>query len=370
MNAKIIYSTKKTVEDIVADLKAQLEGLNYNLVQFYASSNINPQELSKKLYEALGKVATFGCTTSGEIVSKLMLENSVVLMAMNSNIVADYKIEVLENISKDKLVVDNAFESLKEHFGEDLATLDPHSHVGFVLMDGLSRKEEAINERIGDLTNITFVGGSAGDDLKFKKTYVFANGKSYNDAAVLCLIKSNVKFDVLKTQSFKSVNKLLEVTEVDEPNRTVIKFNGKPALDEYLEATGSTKNNLNQTFSKNPVGIDIGNDFLVRSPQKAEGTNMIFYCSVKEGMELDLLEAQNIVEDTKKDLDKKIKEFGKVTALINFNCILRTLALKAENQTQEYAKLFENIPTVGFTTYGESYIGHINQTSVILLFGE
>ncbi len=198
MNAKIIYSTKTIVSDIVADLKAQLGDFNYNLVQFYASSTINPQELSKMLYEALGNTPIFGCTTSGEIVSGQMLENSVVLMAMNSNIVADAKIEVLENISTDNLVVDNAFESLKKHFGEDLATLSPHNHVGFVLIDGLSRKEEAINERIGDLTNITFVGGSAGDDLKFKKTYVFANGKTYTDAAVLCLMKSNVKFDVLK----------------------------------------------------------------------------------------------------------------------------------------------------------------------------
>ncbi len=370
MKVKIVYSTQETVDKIVSDLKAQLKDFDYNLVQFYASSNINPEELSKKLHEALGGVPTFGCTTSGEIVSGQMLDNSVVLMAMSPAIVADCKIEILENISTYKLVVDNAFESFKNHFGEDLATLNPHSHVGFVMTDGLSKKEEFVNERIGDLTNIAFVGGSAGDDLKFKTTYVFANGKTYTDAAVVCLIKSNVKFDILKTQSFKSVNKKLTVTEIDEPNRRVVKFNGKPALDEYLEATGSTKNNLNQTFSKNPVGLDIGGDFLVRSPRVAEGTDMLFYCSVKQGMNLDLLEAQNIVEDTKRALDSKLKEFGKVTALINFNCILRTLELKAKNQTQAYADLFKDIPTVGFTTYGESYIGHINQTSVILLFGE
>jgi hypothetical protein len=53
--------------------------------------------------------------------------------------------------------------------------------------------------------------------------------------------------------------------------------------------------------------------------------------------------------------------------LINFNCILRTLELKAKNEEDSYGKIFSDIPTIGFRTYGEEYIGHINQTSVMLV---
>ena len=56
-------------------------------------------------------------------------------------------------------------------------------------------------DKIGNLTNILFVGGSAGDDLKFEATYVFANGTVYTDAAVLALLKPRVGFEVIKTQS-------------------------------------------------------------------------------------------------------------------------------------------------------------------------
>ncbi len=370
MKIKIAYSTKTTINEIVADLKEQLKDFDYNLIQFYASSNIPPKELSSKLYEIFEQTPTFGCTTSGEIVSGKMLENSVVLMALSTDAISDFKIEVLEKISTDKLSVNKAFKSLEEHFGESLATLNPDKHFGFVLIDGLSLKEEYINERIGDLTNITFVGGLAGDDLKLKKTYVFANGKAYTDAAVICLVKSKIKFDVLKTQSFVSSKKKLTVTKADETNRKVLEFNHKPALEEYTKLTGFSKDTIYETFSHNPVGIDVGDDFFVRSPKGVVGNDMIFACAIKEGMELDLLESRDIIEDTKHDLNNKLKEFSKASVLVNFNCALRTIELQIKKQTQAYGEIFKDIPTIGFSCYGESYIGHINQTSVILLLGE
>lgn len=54
-------------------------------------------------------------------------------------------------------------------------------------------------------------------------------------------------------------------------------------------------------------------------------------------------------------------------ALINFNCILRTLEMESKGLTQQYGELFTDIPTVGFSTYGEAYIGHVNQTATMLV---
>ena len=52
-------------------------------------------------------------------------------------------------------------------------------------------KEEKIMDLIGDRTNIFFVGGSAGDDHKFLKTYIFAEGITYTDSAALLILKIN-----------------------------------------------------------------------------------------------------------------------------------------------------------------------------------
>ena len=85
-------------------------------------------------------------------------------------------------------------------------------------------------------------------------------------------------------------------------------------------------------------------------------------------MELSVLESTDIVRDTREAVAKKAKEFGAISGIINFQCILRTRELEQENQTEEYGRIFTEIPTVDFSTYGEEFIGHVNQTSTMLVF--
>jgi hypothetical protein len=95
---------------------------------------------------------------------------------------------------------------------------------------------------------------------------------------------------------------------------------------------------------------------------------MAFYCAVKAGMPLSLLESSDIVADTAQALADKTAALGRVAGVVNFNCILRTLELDAKGKSAEYGAVFADVPTVGFSTYGEAMIGHINQTSTMLVF--
>lgn len=368
MKVKTAFSQKENVIELVEDLHSQIGDFDARFIQVYASPKYNVVELNEYLYQIFGEVPMIGCTTAGELVTGKMLDQSVVLMAMSSEIVSDVKIEILENIDKSDIGVEKAFRSFSRHYGAGMMNLDTTKYVGLLLIDGLCKKEEEINERIGDLTNISFIGGSAGDDMAFKQTFVFANGKVYGNAAILALMKSNVPFEIVKTQSFETTGKGLVVTKSDEKNRTVLEFNGKPAVSEYAKMVGTTPKYAQNYFSKNPVGIVFQNDVYVRSPQHIENGRMVFYCSMKEGMELELLESKNIVDYTKNDLETAMSKQKETAAIINFNCILRTIELKEKKQTDAYGALFNSVPTVGFSTYGESYIGHINQTSTILVF--
>jgi hypothetical protein len=237
-----------------------------------------------------------------------------------------------------------------------------------VLVDGLSGAEEGLIDKIGDLTDITFIGGSAGDDLKFAATHVYANGKSYSNAAVLALLKPAGEFSFVKTQSFTVLPTKLVVTKADEAKREVIEFNDKPAAQAYAEALGVSVEEAAARFMHNPVGLVIDGEPFVRSPQQFKGSSMVFYCSVVEGMELSILESTDIIEDTRKALAEVRGKLGGISGIINFNCILRTLELEEKQATDGYGALFADVPTAGFSTYGEQYIGHINQTATMLVF--
>ena len=144
----------------------------------------------------------------------------------------------------------------------------------------------------------------------------------------------------------------------------VIEFNGKPASEAYAEILGITEEELAKNLGEFPVGLVFDeNNFFVRSPQKIEGKSIFFYCAIKEGLELTVLHSGDIVEQTNADLQK----CGAVQAIVDFNCCLRILELTRKNQLGAYSKIYGNTPAVGFSTYGESYIGHINQTSTMLL---
>jgi len=228
----------------------------------------------------------------------------------------------------------------------------------------MSGCEEQLNDMLGNHTNVLFVGGSAGDDFKFQSTSLFVDGEVYTEAAVLLLMEPTNGYMILKTQSLDPTDKKLTPTRVDEKRRVVIEFNGKPATEAYAEALGISVEELAKKLVEYPVGLVFDADnFFVRSPRQIEGASISFYCAIKEGQELTILHSEDIVKGTRNDLQK----CEDVKAVIDFCCCLRILELKSKDLLNEYAKIFEDVPSIGFSTYGESYIGHINQTSTMLL---
>jgi len=110
-----------------------------------------------------------------------------------------------------------------------------------------------------------------------------------------------------------------------------------------------------------------GDEPFVRSPQQVVGEAVKFYCAIGEGAELEILRSTDIVEETRAALERKRKMLGGISGVVNFNCILRTLELRRNGQEQAYGQLFTEVPTVGFSTYGEEYLGHVNQTATMLV---
>ena len=367
MTIKTVYSTNPDPNRAAQELRDGVGKFDLRFVVFFASAAYVPDELGNALAGAFGQVPSIGCTTAGELVSGKMLKQSVVLVAFDGASLQAAHVALVEDMKREDSVA-AALDALGRAVGGLPAELDPEHYVGLVLHDGLSVAEEAVMSQLSARTNVPFVGGSAGDDVRFEGTHVFADFQPRAGASALALLRPTGRYTILKTQSFEVLDRILEVTDVDEATRTVRAFNGNPAANEYAAQLGISVAELPDHFGSHPVGLVMGDgEPYVRSPQRVDGTDVVFYCQVKLGMKLHVLQSRDIVDQTRKDLGAKLQEFGSCSGIINFHCILRTLELEAKGQCDAYGAVFENVPTVGFSTYGESYIGHINQTSTMLL---
>lgn len=366
MSIKSGYSASHNIGEAVKEIKNQIGADNTKMIVFFASAEINPNLLALEFEKNFNDCVSFGCTTYEQVINGKKLKNSIVAMSFDDEIIDDVKVEVLNNSNIEESV-NTAFRNFEEHYKTPTNNLNFQNYFGITLIDGLSMSEERIIDKIMDLTNVFFVGGSASDNLEFRETHVFCNGKAYPNTSILALVKPKAVFELLKTQSFKILNKKLLPTKVDKETRTVYEFNHIPAVKAYAQALNIEPYQLPDYFMSNPLGLIINNQPFVKSPRKVKGNALVFHCEVSEGVELSLLESDDIVGETQRMLNETDYQ-NTVKGILNFDCVLRSLELKNKGLTEEYAKIFSNVPTIGFSTYGEQYLSHINQTSTMILF--
>ena len=367
-NIRIAQSEVMDAAKAVKSIKEQLSGIDAHLILFFFSPTESYQvdTVSREMALAFPGIHTVGCTSAGEMVNNKMGKDSIVAMALGRDTMKFLQIEVLENLKADVAgSVNKAFKSFEKSLGISMHDLDPDKYAGMLLVDGLSGCEEELNDRLGDHTNVPFVGGSSGANVMFDSIRLFLDGRAYTDAAILILMEPANGYTILKTQSMVTTDKKLMPTKVNEKNREIIEFNGKPAAEVLAGTVGLSLDELSgQNFGEYPLGLVFDEkNLFVRSPRKIEGTSILCYCAVKEGLELTLLKPEDIVENTRADLQK----YSEIKAIIDFNCAQRNWELERKNELQAYSEIFGNVPAIGWGTFGESYIGHMNQTSTMLL---
>ena len=366
MSVKIVFSTKKDEVDVVKDIKEQLHGYEPKLIVYFSSCFFNIPRLANLMEQEFNDSEVVGCSSGDEMVPGKQLTHSLVAMAFDDSILEDAKVEFVRDLKTNiGPGVERAFKGFEEYYGTPANELSYKDYVGLVLVDGNTYVEEAFVEKVSGMTNVLFVGGAASDDWKFGPILVCAEGEAIENAAVMVLIKPKVPFEIVKTQSLKSLKKTMVATKVDLAERAVLEFNGRPAVEVYAELVGVPVSEADKQFSKHPLGVVADNEIFVRSPyQVMENGGLKLASSILEGMEIELLETTNIVEETKTVLE----QIENPLALIQFNCALRAMELAQTGQMNEYINLFSTIPNIGFTCYGEFYLGHMNQTSTMLIF--
>lgn len=344
------------------------------LVVFFCSSQYDLDALADEVNRLFAGVKVVGCTTAGEIGT---LDYCAQSLAGASFPASGFTAVtgVLDHLQDYDLARGQEFSGrLLQQLEAAVPGCDASSCFAFMMIDGLSIREEPVVRSFQNaLGRIPLVGGSAGDDLAFSRTLVFADGAFHTDAVVLVLASTSYPFRPFKTQHFASDSERLVVTEADPAHRIVKEINGLPAAEEYARLVGCRVEDLGSgRFASSPVVVVIDGTDYVRSIQKANPDgSLTFYCAIDEGLVLRVAHGEGLVENLQATFDRLRSEIGPLQGVLACDCILRNLEVTQDELKPAVAEVFRRNNAVGFSTYGEQFGGvHVNQTLTGIAFGE
>lgn len=329
------------------------------MVLFYCSSRYDLPRLAEAMKRRFPGL-TLGCTTAGELSQFGFTEHSLTGVCLSSKAVRA-RFRILSPLSQ--------FDARQAALlaGElRAAGFKPAKSFGLLLIDGLSRMEEQVAALLyPQLQDMPLVGGSAGDDLKFEKTHIYADGQFQSDAAMVCIVESQVPFRTFRIQHFQPTRERLVVTEADTVHRRVIEIDGEPAAEAYANRLGLRVDQLGPAvFSERPVILSIGGEYYIRSIQKMEPDgSLTFFCAIDNGLVFSLAEGRDLDHNLQTGLDRLRRELGQINLILGFDCIQRRLECQSKGLVGSVERILSQVPFLGFSTFGEQFNAlHVNQT--------
>lgn len=344
------------------------------LVIFFCSSTYDLDALADEMDKLFAGVQVIGCTTAGEIGPSGYRSNSLVGVSFPSR---DFTSAVgcMSDLKNFEFSAGHSFtQDLLRQLESQTEGVSSKNTFAFFLVDGLSIREEPVVRTFQSaLGDIALCGGSAGDDFKFERTWVYHDGAFHSDSAVLALVNTPVPFKIFKTQHFISGNERLVVTQADIARRIVTEINGLPAAEEYARIVGIDVNELGpKHYATSPVVVVIDGTDYVRSIQKVDASGpLTFFCAIDEGLVLRVAHGVDLLDNLAQTFDRIREEVGPITLTIGCDCILRNIEMVEKHQKEAAGAILEHNNTVGFCTYGEQFGGvHVNQTFTGIVIGK
>ncbi|MBN9888224.1 FIST N-terminal domain-containing protein [Salipiger abyssi] len=313
-------------------------------------------------------VPVFGCTTAGTITPEGYETEALLLLAFPREHFrcASLLIEPLKPLSMKTIA-----SQVRAHAARFQRTAG-WNRLALIFADGLSKQEDLLVATLeAALREIPIFGGSAGDNLAFRETFVLQNGRFHTNAALLLLLETDLAFQGLGFDHFLPTEQQMVVTEAIPEERLVLEINGAPAALEYARVVGCPVEQLSpQIFAENPMLVRQNMNYHVRAIHDAPGAHALsFLGAIDDGLILTLGRGKEILETLRAELDVKGPRDAAPDFVLGFDCVLRKLEIEQKQLSGPVSEIFRERRVVGFNTYGEQHCGvHVNQTFVGVAF--
>jgi hypothetical protein len=340
----------------------------------FASSRYDLAALADAIGRRSEGVTVVGCTSSGEITPDGFAEGTITAIGFPAS---DFTLQAIRFEDLDNFDPGGAqrrVRSLVAEAAEASHGFGPSPHrAALFLVDGLSHREEMLTITVQDaLGEIPLIGGSSGDGLAFRETFVFHEGRFHRDSALVAILSTWRPMKVFRSQYYAPGSVKMVITGADPANRIVTEINAEPAVEEYARLANVLVADLKPTvFASRPLMVRAGGEYYVRSIQSANADgSLTFYCAIDEGVVLTLGEAEDVVGGLHGLFDGLDAAVGGIDRIIGFDCVLNSVEIEQRQLKRIVSGLFAERHVVGFNTYGEQYHGlHVNQTFSGLAIG-
>lgn len=236
--------------------------------------------------------------------------------------------------------------------------------------NGEEQTLDTFHKVLGD--DIEIFGGTAGNGLKDKTTYVAQNGHVFTNACVFAFL--NIEMDVFinREDIFKPTSKVFTVTEANPNKRTIFTLDNLPAAETLSNVLSIPKNTLKDYLTNHPLGHIINNkQYIIEPVDINEDGSITFFAQVFKHSKVALFE-ENQLDSVFENTKKKVREnVTKPTFSLIVNCLARSTHFekingldKFNNSLKEYAGDY-----LGFSGFGEQYSTyHFNQSMISATF--
>lgn len=355
-----------TAEAAVASVASALSGEQVGQLLVFFSSAYSADDVNAAFSRRFAGTPIAACSSAGELSPGGNLDKGLVAVAFPK---AGFRIVTAALPSVDELDVERAADTVRALRRRLDAAPDAKpgaSRFAISLIDGLANAEERVVSVIDQaLDGIPLVGGSAGDDLAFRRTALIHDGEVKTTAAILLIIDTDYPVEIFKTDNFEPTDVKFVVTASDDGARTVRELNAEPAATEYAMAVGLDPENLSpMSFASHPLVVRVGGEYFCRSIRRLNPDGSLsFFCAIDRGLVLTLARPLDVVEVTRAELERLEAHLGGVDLVIGFDCVLRRLDAEIRQKRRPISDLYRQYNVVGFETYGEQYRSmHLNQT--------
>lgn len=321
-------------------------------------SIVHDHKAITNLFDQQG-IAVFGATSGGEIFDDIATHQGISVLLMDiqpSNfqlLYGDYDELAPENLAKELAA------KAKSFFARP-AFIVSNSTSNMARLDVGEKILRAILEVVGEEAEVW--GGSAGDDMAFRETFVFTNARSGSKAILfLVLDGENVIVKGHAASGLKPAG--IEKTITKANGNWIIEIDHKPAAEFIPRFVGVTLNQHDyKDFNMQDIymGLYRGNaDPVIRSSAGFNWENKAIAVSgtVQEGDRVRMMLPPDfeIIDDLNSQaIVFRNTEMPDADGLIMFSCIgrLNVLGPLVDDELKGIRSVY-NKPMTGFFTYGE-----------------